>query len=193
MEDLYEVLGVQRTATQSEIKSAYRKLAIKYHPDKNPGDKAAEEKFKKITAAYDVISDETKRRQYDSFGSTENYGYDSDSSNTYGSYGWGNNYNQHGTWQQWNRGGWQYETQDDFNDAFNQWFEYAQKAAQKKSEPATKSESLIYILQKLAIMLIGFWFFIHFWFILPFVPIFSIAAILHGFFGISRGLRRLLR
>ena len=193
MEDLYEVLGVQRTATQSEIKSAYRKLAIKYHPDKNPGDKAAEEKFKKITAAYDVLSDETKRRQYDSFGSTENYGYDSASSNTYGTYGWGNNYNQQGSWQQWNRGGWQYETQDDFNDAFNQWFEYAQKATKKKSEPATKSESLIYILQKLAVMLIGFWFFIHFWFILPFVPIFSIAAILHGFFGISRGLRRLLR
>ena len=49
MEDLYEVLGITKTASQSEIKSAYRKLAVKYHPDKNPGDKAAEEKFKKIT------------------------------------------------------------------------------------------------------------------------------------------------
>ena len=68
MEDLYKVLGVEKTATQDEIKSAYRKLAMKYHPDRNPGDKAAEEKFKSITAAYDVLGDETKRRQYDDYG-----------------------------------------------------------------------------------------------------------------------------
>ena len=65
MNDFYEVLGVPKTATADEIKKAYRKLAFKYHPDKNPGDKAAEEMFKKITAAYDVLGDENKRRQYD--------------------------------------------------------------------------------------------------------------------------------
>ena len=65
MDDFYEVLGVPKTASADEIKKAYRKLAFKYHPDKNPGDKNAEEMFKKITAAYDVLGDETKRRQYD--------------------------------------------------------------------------------------------------------------------------------
>ena len=55
--DYYEVLGVAKTATADEIKSAYRKLAMKYHPDRNPGDKAAEEKFKEAAEAYDVLHD----------------------------------------------------------------------------------------------------------------------------------------
>lgn len=66
--DYYEVLGVSKTATPEEIKKAYRKLAIKYHPDKNPGDKAAEEKFKEAAEAYDVLSNEEKRQKYDQFG-----------------------------------------------------------------------------------------------------------------------------
>ncbi|MDD7462693.1 MAG: molecular chaperone DnaJ [Prevotellaceae bacterium] len=66
--DYYEVLGVSKTATEDEIKKAYRKLAIKYHPDKNPGDQEAEEKFKEAAEAYDVLHDENKRRQYDQFG-----------------------------------------------------------------------------------------------------------------------------
>lgn len=66
--DYYEVLGVAKTATPDEIKSAYRKLALKYHPDKNPGDKAAEEKFKEAAAAYEVLSDADKRAAYDRHG-----------------------------------------------------------------------------------------------------------------------------
>ena len=66
--DYYDVLGVGKSADASEIKKAYRKLAMKYHPDKNPGDKEAEEKFKEINEAYEVLSDETKRRNYDQFG-----------------------------------------------------------------------------------------------------------------------------
>jgi molecular chaperone DnaJ len=66
--DYYAILGVPRTADEKEIKSAYRKLARKYHPDVNPGDKSAEAKFKEISEAYDVLSDPHKRSQYDSFG-----------------------------------------------------------------------------------------------------------------------------
>lgn len=66
--DYYEVLGVAKTATADELKKAYRKLALKYHPDKNPGDKAAEEKFKEAAEAYDVLSDPDKRAKYDQWG-----------------------------------------------------------------------------------------------------------------------------
>ena len=66
--DYYEVLGVSKTATADEIKSAYRKLAMKYHPDRNPGDKEAEEKFKEAAEAYDVLHDAEKRQRYDQFG-----------------------------------------------------------------------------------------------------------------------------
>lgn len=66
--DYYEVLGVSKNASDDEIKKAYRKLAIKYHPDKNPGDKKAEAKFKEINEAHDVLSDKQKRARYDQFG-----------------------------------------------------------------------------------------------------------------------------
>src|SRR6267378_32803 len=67
-QDYYEVLGVSRTATDQEIKSAYRRLAIRHHPDKNPNDAAAEEKFKEAAEAYAVLSDGEQRRRYDRFG-----------------------------------------------------------------------------------------------------------------------------
>jgi len=66
--DYYEVLGIARGASSDEIKKAYRKLAIQFHPDKNPGDKASEEKFKEATEAYEVLSDEKKRRTFDQYG-----------------------------------------------------------------------------------------------------------------------------
>ncbi len=66
--DYYEVLGLQKGASEDEIKKAYRKMAMKYHPDKNPGDKSAEEKFKEVNEAYSVLSDPDKKNKYDRFG-----------------------------------------------------------------------------------------------------------------------------
>lgn len=95
MEDLYNILGLTKGATAEEIKKAYRNLAFKYHPDRNPGDKEAEEKFKQINSAYSVLGDETKRRQYDMYGSEQSYqqqygGNQSSYGSSYGnSYGYG--------------------------------------------------------------------------------------------------------
>ncbi|HWW83306.1 MAG TPA: DnaJ domain-containing protein, partial [Vicinamibacterales bacterium] len=66
--DYYEVLGVSRSASDGEIKSAYRKLAMKYHPDRNPGDQVAEERFKEAAEAYAILADGDKRTAYDRFG-----------------------------------------------------------------------------------------------------------------------------
>ncbi|MCP4021154.1 MAG: J domain-containing protein [Desulfobacteraceae bacterium] len=70
-EDYYKILGITKTASPGEIKKAYRKLAIKYHPDKTKGDKALEDKFKKISEAYAVLSDSEKKNQYDTYGSAD--------------------------------------------------------------------------------------------------------------------------
>ena len=66
--DYYEVLGVEKGASKQDIKKAYRKMALKYHPDHNPGNKEAEEKFKEAAEAYSVLSDDEKRQRYDQFG-----------------------------------------------------------------------------------------------------------------------------
>src|SRR5690554_52730 len=92
--DYYSVLGVGKNASQEEIKKAYRKLALKYHPDKNPGDRATEERFKEISEANEVLSDPEKRKKYDTLGSNwkqyEDAGYDS--SRNAGRYSRGNYY-----------------------------------------------------------------------------------------------------
>ena len=66
--DFYEILGVSKSASADEIKKAYRKVAMQFHPDRNPGDKAAEEKFKEAAEAYEILSDTDKKAKYDRFG-----------------------------------------------------------------------------------------------------------------------------
>ena len=85
--DYYEVLGVKKTASEDEIKKAFRKLAVKYHPDKNPGDKEAEKKFIEINEAYEVLSDKQKRSRYDQFGHA---GVGGAAGNPFGNAGGGN-------------------------------------------------------------------------------------------------------
>src|ERR1700761_3436162 len=83
--DYYKILGVDKKASEEDIKKAYRKLAIKYHPDKNPGNKQAEEKFKEINEANAVLSDSEKRKKYDQFG--ENWQHYEHAGNQQGKYG----------------------------------------------------------------------------------------------------------
>ena len=93
--DYYEVLGIGKQADEKEIKKAYRKLAKKYHPDMNPGDTAAEQKFKEVTEAYNVLSDPEKKKLYDQFGfaafdetgGARSSGAGAGGSGFYGSYG----------------------------------------------------------------------------------------------------------
>jgi curved DNA-binding protein len=137
VKDYYKILGVDKSATPDQIKKAYRKLAVKYHPDKNEGDKAAEEKFKEINEAYEVLSDETKRKKYDQFG--ENW----------------KNYEQHGgraedfDWSQFGGGGgrrgsqqYSYQGQGmddagDFSDFFEQLFgsNFGSRRQQQQQRP----------------------------------------------------------
>lgn len=104
--DYYKILGVDKNATQDEIKKAYRKLALKYHPDRNPDDKTAEEKFKEVTEAHEVLSDPEKRKKYDTLGSNwkqyENAGFGQGS--PFGGFGGGRR---------------TYHDQGDFEDIFN--------------------------------------------------------------------------
>src|SRR5215471_19180230 len=82
--DLYRVLGVERSASTEEIRRAYRRLARKHHPDVNPGNKEAAEKFKEISAAYEVLSDEKKRKAYDEFGEAALHsGFDAERARAY--------------------------------------------------------------------------------------------------------------
>lgn len=108
--DYYEILGVDKKASQEEIKKAYRKLAKKYHPDAHPGDKGSEEKFKEANEAYEVLGDPKKRKKYDQFGREGQFanGADFDPSK----YGFGNNI----------RYEYRQDTNSDFSDFFNMFF-----------------------------------------------------------------------
>ncbi len=112
--DFYQLLGVSRSASAEEIKKAYRKLAMQYHPDKNPGNKKAEEKFKEISEAYEVLSDDQKRQGYDQFGHAGAQGNPFGSGGGFGNTGGFGGYG--GGFGGRNRGG------ADFNDIFGDVF-----------------------------------------------------------------------
>lgn len=175
MEDLYSILGVEKTATADQIKKAYRELAMKYHPDRNPGDAVAEEKFKKISSAYSVLGDETKRKQYDMYGSTDN-----SSSTTYsGSWQGSGGYYQGNPFEEW------------FKD-FNRQSQYEYNDSNKNYEEPTKLKAFGKLVSSLVSIIIGF-FFLRFSFILlPIGPILCIMAIANGFSGALRAVKFIL-
>lgn len=185
MEDLYAVLGVSKNASQDEIKAAYRKLAMKYHPDRNPGDKGAEEKFKNITAAYDVLGDETKRRSYDSAGAFGGWGQ---AGNGYGSYGSSQSYGNAGDdpfwqWAQYGRGG--FEGQDTRNSQKRTYY-YRYEDPSKKY---TRSDWFAELLKNALILFVSVSFIKFSWWLIPFGPILCFAGIVKGASGIARSLK----
>lgn len=134
MEDLYQILGVSKNASQDEIKKAYRVLAMKYHPDKNPGDAVAEKKFKEISNAYSVLSDESKRHQYDMFGSGSGQSSYSSSSSTSSSTG-GYSYQDNPFWQFYQQS--QSNQNGQKNQEEPQWNTYTWT---KKSKPVSRKD-----------------------------------------------------
>ncbi|MBR5097222.1 MAG: J domain-containing protein, partial [Treponema sp.] len=181
MEDYYALLGVSRTATEDEIKKAYRNLVFKYHPDRNPGDKTAEEKFKKINEAYSVLSDPNKKAQYDAGGFNPFEGASSQGQNyyqqNYGYNSWGNN---------------------ESYDPFREWANYANSNryyySNKREEPnLSRGAAFSQLIWKVVQILIGFWSFSFSFILFPIGPILSLAAIVNGFSGASAALRVLFR
>lgn len=128
--DYYKVLGVERTASDDEIKKAYRKLALKYHPDKNPGDSKAEERFKEINEAHEVLGDSQKRAKYDQLGSSYR--------------DWERMGGQPGgfDWSQWTTGGMNVEMgdlEDLFGGGFSSFFQTIFGGAQMRPDPMRTS------------------------------------------------------
>ena len=195
MSNYYDILGVSKTATADEIKKAYRTLAFKYHPDRNQGNAEAEEKFKQISAAYDVLGDEAKRRQYDMGG------YSQSSYSNAGSQ----------TQQQYQRQ-YQYTYQNPFGDEnFWEWFNGAQFRSRNQqtqntnhyynqydysnhtTEPETKRDHLSMLFLKALQTFVGFTFFRFSWIIIPFGPIICIGVIVNGISGVIKSLKGLFK
>lgn len=193
MEDLYSVLGVTKSSTQEEIKKAYRNLAFKYHPDRNQGSKEAEEKLKEINAAYSVLGDETKRRQYDAGGFNDNSAYqNSDYQNQYydpfrhsGFYGreTNSNYNQNAGF-------------DDFfkefysnNAQYNQYKSYSDYS----NKPASVGDGLGKTVVGFVTAAIALWSFQISWIFIPIGPILSFVGLVNGVVNITGGISAVVK
>lgn len=133
----YDILWVSKTASADEIKKAYRKLAMQYHPDKNKGDTTAEKKFKEVNTAYQTLSDESKKKQYDMFGSSQSYWGGNPFSGA-GSTGWWFGGFEDIFSQFWGggRSGWAQNVEFDFWDLF--WNTWGGKKTQRSQQEAPK-------------------------------------------------------
>jgi molecular chaperone DnaJ len=193
MSNYYEILGVSKNATADEIKKAYRTLAFKYHPDRNQGNAEAEEKFKQISAAYDVLGDEAKRRQYDMGYSTDSYSSAGQSQQQYQrqyQYTYQNPFGEENFWEWFNGAQFRSRNQQtqNTNNYYNQ-YDYSNQA----NEPETKRDHLSMLFLKALQTFVGFTFFRFSWIIIPFGPIICIGVIVNGVSGVVRALKGLLK
>ncbi len=202
MNDFYEVLGVPKTASADEIKKAYRKLAFKYHPDKNPGDKAAEEMFKKITAAYDVLGDENKRRQYDngSFNPFQEYAQYQQQGQNYQGQSYQNPFGEGQDFWSWFTNAYGAGSQQRKDQEAQGWYngyaqDYEQKEDHKYSYRYTyrydKGSLVTMLLRNIVKLGIGLWAFRFSFIIIPLGPVLCIVLMGSGIKGIVRSLRLL--
>jgi molecular chaperone DnaJ len=194
MSNYYETLGVAKTATADEIKKAYRTLAFKYHPDRNPGNAEAEEKFKQISAAYDVLGDEAKRRQYDMGYSTDSYSSSSAGHQQYQrqyQYTYQNPFGDDNFWEWFNSAQFRSRNQQtqNTNSYYNQ-YDYSNRTS---NEPETKRDYFSMLFLKAIQTFVGFTFFRFSWIIIPFGPIICIGVIVNGISGVIKALKGLFR
>jgi molecular chaperone DnaJ len=184
VEDLYAALGVSKTASADDIKKAYREAAFKYHPDRNPGEKAAEEKFKTISAAYAILGDEAKRRDYDRYGSADAYARASSYGNT----------RQEG-YEQTGDPFWDWFNNNTESEGRTTWYgqSWSRNTGREKKDSyePSKGEALAALIRSALILCAGIFFFRFSWFILPIGPILSIGAIINGATGILKSLKRI--
>ena len=192
MSNYYEILGVSKNATADEIKKAYRTLAFKYHPDRNPGNAEAEEKFKQISVAYDVLGDEAKRRNYDLGGYSETSYSDAQSQyQRQYQYTYSNPFGDENFWEWFNGSQFRsrYQQAQNSNNYYNQ-YDYSNS---NSDEPLSRRDNLSTLFLKSLQTVVGFMFFRFSWFIIPFGPIICIGVIVNGISGIIKSLKGLFK
>lgn len=190
MNDYYSILGISKNATQEEIKKAYRNLAFKYHPDRNPDDKQAEEKFKKISEAYDTLGDEKKRAEYDRFGSagtsynSENSYYQNSYQNYYQQQSYSDPFGSEDSFWQW------FNSSAGQNSGRNSSYYYEYGNSQKNY---SKKSLWTEFFMKVGQIFIGLFFFRFSWIIIPFGPLLCLGLLATGISGAVRALRMIFK
>lgn len=190
MNDYYSILGISKNATQEEIKKAYRNLAFKYHPDRNPDDKQAEEKFKKISEAYDTLGDEKKRAEYDRFGSagtsynSENSYYQNSYQNYYQQQSYSDPFGSEDSFWQW------FNNSAGQNSRRNSSYYYEYGNSQKNY---SKKSLWTEFFMKVGQIFIGLFFFRFSWIIIPFGPLLCLGLLATGISGAVRALRMIFK
>lgn len=185
--DYYEILGVSKTATSDEIKKAYRTLAFKYHPDRNPDDKNAEEMFKKVAAAYEVLGDEQKRRHYDlsGYADTTQSQYTYNRSQNYGSYG-SSPFTNDDTFWNWFNGNSQGNPKGYYNRDPN-----SQNNTQRNYN--RKGDYFSLLVSKAVQTFFGLFLFRFSFLIIPFGPLICLGVISNGITGVIHSVKGLLQ
>ena len=181
MDDLYQVLGVSRNASSDEIKKAYREAAFKYHPDRNAGDAAAEEKFKNISAAYAVLGDEAKRADYDRYGTTTQQAYQQPYNQTDNPFG-------EDPFEEMFRRAWQQDqnAQNTTRRSYTYTY-YGNNRSKRNANKPTKREALSLLLRNVLTTMLGLFLCTNFMF-----SIFGIIMLISGISGIVRAMQYLL-